>query len=73
MTENKPHLLLPAGDPECFEAALSAGADEIYIGGKNFNARIGAQNFTDEEAAAYFAETGGRLFASLSVFSAADA
>ncbi len=51
MTENKPHLLLPAGDPECFEAALSAGADEIYIGGKNFNARIGAQNFTDEEAA----------------------
>ena len=51
MTENKPHLLLPAGDPECFEAALSAGADEIYIGGKNFNARIGARNFTAEEAA----------------------
>lgn len=51
MTDNKPHLLLPAGDPECFEAALSAGADEIYIGGKSFNARIGAKNFTDEEAA----------------------
>lgn len=51
MTDKKPRLLLPAGTPECFEAALSAGADEIYIGGKNFNARIGAGNFTEEEAA----------------------
>ena len=52
MSDKKPKLLLPAGDPECFEAALSAGADEIYIGGKSFNARMGAENFTEEEAAA---------------------
>lgn len=51
MTDKKPHLLLPAGDPECFEAALAAGADEIYIGGKNYNARAAAVNFTEEEAA----------------------
>lgn len=52
MTDNKPKLLLPAGDPECFEAALAAGADEIYIGGKSFNARLGAENFTEEQLAA---------------------
>ena len=51
MTANKPKLLLPAGDPECFEAALSAGAEEIYLGGKSFNARLGAENFTDEQIA----------------------
>ena len=45
----KPALLLPAGSPECFEAALAAGADEIYLGGKGFNARLGAENFTDEQ------------------------
>ena len=49
MPEKKPKLLLPAGDPECFEAALSAGADEIYLGGKSFNARMGANNFTEEQ------------------------
>ena len=49
MPEKRPRLLLPAGSPDCFEAALSAGADEIYAGGKRFNARIGADNFTDEE------------------------
>ncbi len=51
MTDNKPKLLLPAGDTECFEAALSAGAEEIYLGGKNFNARLGAENFTNEQIA----------------------
>ena len=45
MPVKKPRLLLPAGSPECFEAALAAGADEIYAGGKNFNARLGAENF----------------------------
>lgn len=51
MPEKKPRLLLPAGSPACFEAALAAGADEIYAGGKRFNARMGADNFTDEELA----------------------
>lgn len=47
----KPALLLPAGSPECFEAALAAGADEIYLGGKSFNARLGAENFGEEQIA----------------------
>ena len=51
MSLKKPKLLLPAGDPECFEAALAAGADEIYLGGKSFNARLGAENFTQEQIA----------------------
>ena len=45
----KPALLLPAGSPESFDAALAAGADEIYLGGKSFNARLGAENFSDEQ------------------------
>ena len=49
MPDIKPKLLLPAGSPECFEAALSAGADEIYLGGKSFNARLAADNFTEEQ------------------------
>lgn len=49
MSVKKPRLLLPAGSPECFEAALAAGADEIYAGGKSFNARMGAENFSGEE------------------------
>ena len=44
-----PELLAPAGGPEAFYAALSAGADAIYCGlGNDFNARRGARNFDDE-------------------------
>ncbi len=51
MTEKIPSLLLPAGSPAALDAALSAGADEIYFGGKGFNARAGADNFTLEQIA----------------------
>lgn len=44
-----PELLAPAGSPEAFYAALSAGADAIYCAlGHDFNARRGAHNFTAE-------------------------
>ncbi|MGM0624812.1 MAG: peptidase U32 family protein [Bacteroidota bacterium] len=43
---NKPELLLPAGNIEAFHAALEAGADAVYLGGKHFNARERANNFT---------------------------
>ena len=46
---NKPELLSPAGGMESAIAAISAGADALYLGGKNFSARNFAQNFTDEE------------------------
>lgn len=42
---NKPELLLPAGSPEAFIAALEGGADAIYLGLQNFNARGRAKNF----------------------------
>lgn len=45
----KVELLAPAGDYECFLAALHAGADAVYIGGQKFGARAFAGNFSDEE------------------------
>ena len=46
-----PELLAPAGSEEAFLAALAAGADAIYLGGKAFNARAFAENFDDETLA----------------------
>lgn len=42
-------LLAPAGDYECFMAAVNAGADAVYLGGSKFGARAYANNFTQEE------------------------
>lgn len=42
-------LLAPAGNRKNFMAALEAGADAIYLGGKIFNARARANNFSIEE------------------------
>ena len=42
----KPELLLPVGTTESFFAALDGGADAIYLGLKDFNARKRAANFT---------------------------
>ena len=44
-----PELLAPAGSPEAFRAAVAAGADAVYLGGKQFGARRSAPNFTDAE------------------------
>ena len=44
-----PELLSPAGNKEAFIAAVEAGADAIYCGGKSFNARAGAENFNVPE------------------------
>ena len=42
-------LLAPAGNYECFLAAIRAGADAVYLGGTKFGARAYADNFTEEE------------------------
>ncbi len=42
-------LLAPAGDKACFKAALLAGADAIYVGGKKYGARAYAGNFDEED------------------------
>ena len=41
-----PKLLAPAGSKEAFKAALLSGADEIFLGLKQFNARKRANNFS---------------------------
>ena len=46
---NKPELLSPVGDFECLKAAVQNGADAIYLGCEDFNARYSAKNFTLEE------------------------
>ncbi len=45
----KPELLSPAGDWEALRAATANGADAVYFGLSNFNARARATNFTLEE------------------------
>ena len=46
-----PELLSPAGSYEALVAAVNAGADAVYFGGKKLNARTFARNFEDEEIA----------------------
>ena len=41
----KPELLSPVGDFECLKAAVQNGADSVYLGSGNFNARVRAKNF----------------------------
>ncbi len=45
----KTELLAPAGSKESFYAAMSAGADAVYMAAQKFGARAYAGNFTDEE------------------------
>ena len=44
-------ILSPAGSPEALRAAVCAGADAVYLGFGQFNARRGAKNFTRDEFA----------------------
>lgn len=48
----KPELLLPAGNIEAFFAALEGGADAVYLGLREFNARNRARNFSLGQLAA---------------------
>ncbi|QSX07106.1 U32 family peptidase [Sedimentibacter sp. zth1] len=45
----KIELLAPAGNKDAFYAAINSGADAVYLGGKNFNARQYSDNFENEE------------------------
>ena len=58
MTDSKrnalPELLAPAGSMRALDAAIDAGADAVYFGASAFNARIGAENFSEDQLAAAF-------------------
>ncbi len=47
--KNKIEILAPAGSEEALKSAVLSGADAVYFGMGNFNARRNAQNFTDEQ------------------------
>ncbi len=47
---NNIEILAPVGNAENLKAAVLSGADAVYFGLGNFNARRNAQNFTEETA-----------------------
>ncbi len=49
ITKTSPEILAPAGDRESLLAALKGGADAVYLGIRDFNARWGATNFELDE------------------------
>ena len=53
---SSPELLLPAGNPEAFFAALQAGAGAVYLGLEQFNARGRATNFNSRQLPAILRE-----------------
>ncbi len=44
-----PEILAPVGGEEQLIAAVRSGADAVYLGGQNFNARRNAANFTETD------------------------
>lgn len=46
---NRAEILAPAGSFESVQAAVFAGCDAVYLGGRDFNARRNAANFSFEE------------------------
>lgn len=49
MMSHKVELLAPAGNYQAFIGAMNAGADAVYLAGKQFGARAYADNFSCEE------------------------
>ena len=47
--KTKIELIAPAGNMECARAAVANGADAVYFGLEKFNARMRADNFTEEQ------------------------
>ena len=68
MKNDKLELLAPAGSFESLKAAVTNGADAVYLGGGKFNARVNAGNFTEEDlskALDYAHERGVRVYITL--------
>ena len=61
-------ILSPAGSYESMIAAVKTGADAVYLGLDSFNARAGAENFTEEslkDAVFYCHKRGVEVFVTL--------
>ncbi len=64
----KTEILAPAGSQESLEAAVRAGADAVYLGTGNYNARRNAANFNEEQLKAaiqYCHKRGVRVYIAL--------
>ena len=46
---NEPEILAPAGNMDALVGAIKGGADAVYLGVDEFNARQGATNFSEGE------------------------
>ncbi len=64
-------LLAPAGNFEKLQAALTYGADAVYIGGKNFSLRAYGDNFSEDEilkAVEFTHKRGKKIYVAANVF-----
>ena len=64
----KPEILAPAGDFRCLKAALSGGANAVYLGLHTYSARAQAKNFSLEEvveAVKYCHERDAKVYVTL--------
>ncbi len=64
----RPELLSPAGNRDCLLAAVKNGADAVYLGVREFNARVHARNFSFPElkqAVDYCHTNGARVYLTL--------
>ena len=67
-SDNSPELLAPAGDFDALKYAIAGGANAVYLGLTDFNARSKAKNFTKEElrlAILYCHDRGVRVYLTL--------
>ncbi len=67
----KPELVSPAGSLDKLKTAIEYGADAVYAGGKDFNLRNSAANFSLDEIGAaveYVHERGKKLYIALNIF-----
>ncbi|MEG2295501.1 MAG: hypothetical protein RSB96_02025 [Oscillospiraceae bacterium] len=63
-------LLAPAGSLESLKAGIACGANAIYLGGKELNARRQAGNFEGtelEDAVAYAHERGVQIYLTMNI------
>ena len=66
----KAELLAPVGKMENAIAAIENGADALFVGGKGFNARQAADNFTEnelEEMVSYATLRGVRVYVTVNI------
>lgn len=66
----KAELLAPVGKMENAIAAIENGADALFVGGKNFNARQAADNFTQnelEEMVSYATLRGVKVYVTVNI------